>query len=87
MFEVSSSDEFGIVDDGPTSYFLGTEVVRDMQGIILELHQQKYIRKTLLTFDEFLPKSKKKCDDNVLMHYMRQCIRHRFRTRFMLTNQ
>ena len=34
--------EFGIVDDGPTSYFLGIEVVGDMAGIILDLHQQKY---------------------------------------------
>ena len=47
--------EFGIVDDGPTSYFLGIGVVRDMEGKFLELYQQKYIRKILLTFDEFLP--------------------------------
>ena len=61
--------EFGIVDDGPTSYFLGIEVVRDMGGRILELHQQKYIRKILLTFDKFLPKSKKDGEEFVLMHY------------------
>ena len=30
---------FGIVDDGPTSYFLGIEVVRDTNGRIMELHQ------------------------------------------------
>ena len=37
--------KFGIVDDGPTSYFLGIQVVRDMEGRVLELHRQKYIRK------------------------------------------
>ena len=57
------------MDDGPTSYFLGIEVVRDMEGGVLEVHQQKYIRKTLLTFDEFLPKSKKNGEELVLMHY------------------
>ena len=49
---------FGTVDDGPTSYFLGIEVVRDTKGGILELHQQKYLRKILLKFDQYLPKGK-----------------------------
>ena len=62
-------EEFGIVDDGPTSYFLGNEVVRDMAGRILELYHQKYIRKILLTFDKFLPKSKKEGEEFVLLHY------------------
>ena len=40
-----------------------------MEGRILELHQQNYIRKVLLMFDGFTPKSKKKGEEFTLMHY------------------
>ena len=43
---------FGIVDDGPTNFFLGIAVFCDTKGRILELHQQKYICKILLQFNQ-----------------------------------
>ena len=35
---------------------------------ILELHQQKFIRKILLTFDADMPKSKRNGEEFTLMH-------------------
>ena len=57
--------KFGIVNDGTTSYFLEIKVDRDMERIILELRQQKHIKKILLTFDEELPNSKKNGEESL----------------------
>ena len=37
--------EYGIEDFGPTSYFLGIELVRDKSKKVMEIHQQRFIRK------------------------------------------
>ena len=60
---------FGIVDGGPTSYSLGIEVVRDMDERPLELHQQKYIRKVLLKFSQYMPKSTWNGKEFTFMHF------------------
>ena len=44
-------------------------MVRDTKGKILELHQQKYIRKILLKFDQYLPKRKHDGQEFTHMHY------------------
>ena len=69
----------GVVDDGPTSYFLEIEVVGDMQGRFLELYQRKYITKILLTFNQYMPELLLEIEVVGDMHHTPQCIRRCFR--------
>ena len=72
--------EFGIMDDGPTSYFLGIEVVWDMGGRILELHQQKYIRKLCLHSISSYLSSIRMEKNSCLCTTPRQLVHHHFGT-------